>query len=211
MKHNQEKTYYELLAKEVLESFLPEIYHDLKHSDKPDLVMNECRGIEVTRAMYENDGQANGLFNKIANKNVRDIDHRHLETFERINHSLLINKDGTVFGHGPKDAMVINSRILKEAFTKKLEKREKYAKIDAMDIFIFSPMDDWLEKNNVYEFMEWVGINHPKSFDNIIVFEWSRLYLFCAAHNLFQGIETNKVTVNQCRNKAYTLVKTGEQ
>lgn len=36
--HNTEKTYYECLAKLILENVFPNKYHDIKLQDRPDLV-----------------------------------------------------------------------------------------------------------------------------------------------------------------------------
>ena len=206
-KHNKDKYYYEMLAKAILETFLPEIYYDLEHTDKPDLSMKKNRGIEVTRTMYRDDGQANAVFNRIANLNIHEVDHRYIETLDRINHTVLVNNEGVIFGHGPRDAVVINDKLLKEAFVRKCDKKEEYATYDALDIFIFSPIDDWFEKRNVYEFIQWAKTNYSGAFKNIIVFEWSHLYIFDTTKDQFQAIETEANKVKQCKEFALTYVQ----
>ncbi len=66
--HDSQKKYYEYLAKLILESFLPERYHNLRCDEKPDLRMGTDYGIEVSRAMFEGEGKASAIFSRIKDK-----------------------------------------------------------------------------------------------------------------------------------------------
>ena len=62
-KHDAAKDYLEYYAKMLLESLMPDKYHGIRPWESPDLLMSDNYGIEVTWAMFDNQGRANGLLN----------------------------------------------------------------------------------------------------------------------------------------------------
>lgn len=196
------KIYYEYLAKLILETFLPDNYHDLILSDAPDLRANETTGIEVTRAMIDGEGQASGIFEHIRDKKINDIDRRYINTLDKIDYQVLTPND-TVVGYGPKEAMFINDIPLRRALSKKVEKMSHY-NMNTIDLFIYSPMDDWFEEDIVQEFMEWSVDKGGSLFRRIIVFEHSNLYEFETANQTFSKIMIDKCVCLQCIKDAKT-------
>ena len=59
-----EKYWFEAFAKELLEALYPEIYHNMVIADKPDIQMDNGHGIEVTRAVYNNQNENERLYCK---------------------------------------------------------------------------------------------------------------------------------------------------
>ena len=153
MSHNSEKVYYEQLAKLLLETFLPNDYQGLTVSDKPDLRMGEDHGIEVTRAVYEGDGQASGIFQHIKMKSKDQVDSRHLQTFDKIGYEL-IELNGIIGGYSPREATWVNNELLKRTFERKAKIAKQYQS-STTDLFIFSPYSEWFEEHLIHAFMIW--------------------------------------------------------
>ena len=87
----------------LLETYFPEDYFDIRKEESPDLRMGDARGIEVTWAMFENQGQANGILNHIKGKTVNQIDQRYVETMSRIQTEIFTGNDGIICGYTPMD------------------------------------------------------------------------------------------------------------
>ena len=206
MVHNSSKTYYEYLAKLILENYLPDEYKNIIFSDHPDLRMGDNRGIEVTRALYANDIKSAGIFNHIANKHKDSVDKRHLVSLEKMGTDLLIKDDGVIYGFAPKEGVWINDEELKREYQKKVLKYiDNPLETSINDLFIYSPMYDWLEEDVVKGFMEWVSDNTECPFANVFVFEYSYLYAYNTQTKEFRKIpveETSREKLHKCCEEA---------
>lgn len=99
--------------------------------------------------------------------------------------------------------MFINGTPLRRALSKKVEKVTHY-NMNTIDLFIYSPMDDWFEEDIVQEFMEWSVDNGGSLFRRIIVFELSNLYEFETANKTFSKNVVDKCVCLQCIKDAKT-------
>ena len=192
--------YFECLAKNMLESFMSDDYHDLTLSDAPDLRMGDSIGIEVTRAITQEEGQASGIFEHIRNHNIKDIDKRYRDTIDKNNFQLVV-KDDTIIGYGPQEAIWVNDQLLKSVFIKKLKKISNY-NVGIIDLFIFSPGDDWFEEDVVYGFLNWAIENGGSHFRRIIVYEYSYLYMLETANSEYAKIIVDRVKSKYCASNA---------
>ena len=195
MKHRLLKTYEEYLAKLLLETFMPEDYSDLVCDDKPDLRMGENIGVEVTRAISE-EGQASGIFEHLKGK--ADVDERHIKTIQDIEYELLYF-NGMVVGYGPSSATIVDNVLLKQAFKKKLQKEYP---LSIIDLFIFSPMNEWFEEECIKEFFVWSNDNSSKHFRRIMVFEYPYLYVYDTLNSQIKQIEIEYINYSCCIDKA---------
>lgn len=203
------KIFNEYLSKLILEAFLPEDYNALVLSDAPDLRLNINTGIEVTRAMIDGAGQASGIFEHIRDKEIGEINPKHLKTLKKIDYQVRTKND-IVVGYGPKDAMIITDAPLKLALSKKADKVLHY-NMDTIDLFIFSPGDNWFEEDVIRDFMNWSIDNGGLLFRQILVFEYSYLYKFETSRKAFSQIVIDKNKYLQCIEmaKAYALTQAG--
>ncbi len=205
--HDKEKKYYEYLAKKILETYIPEKYENLTLSDRPDLRMGDNFGIEVTRAVYPNMTQASGTFQHIARKSISQVDGRHLSLLEKLGCRVFTNEKGFVFGYVPYEAIWINDEVLKVAYQKKVNKYETTPLTTIKnDLFIYSPMDNWLEEDLVKGFMEWVYKTQKSPFECIIVFEYSYLYSYNVKRNEFSAFALKELSAQELE-KCYELAK----
>lgn len=206
MKHDFVKLYYEYLAKLILEEFIPQEYKGIIIADRPDLRMGEDYGIEVTRALYPDQGQANGVFNHLANRNINNVDERHLKTMEKLEHILLTSDEGIIWGHLPKEGVLIDDTVLKNEYMKKVEKYSQGVYITPiMDLFIFSPLYNWLEEEIIRGFMNWIDEIQKPTFLRIMVFEYKYLYVYNVQTKQFNTInivEESTEKLDICREKA---------
>ena len=192
MHHSYEKRYYECLAKLILENYLPGKFNNIELSDQPDLRMGDEYGIEVTRALYIDEAQASGIFKHLANSNIKEVDARHIETMKRLGAKLLIHDDGKIYGFCPSEGVWINDNELRREYQKKVEKYHKnnYS-LRTVDLFIYSPLYDWLEEDIIRGFMQWIDEKKDCPFNNIMVFEYSYLYLYNTAAKEFEKISVD--------------------
>ncbi len=209
MTHNSEKLFFEYLAKLILETFLPNEYYNLIISDKPDLRMGKDHGIEVTRALYENEGQAASVFQHIRMQSKKQVDQRYLQTMKRTGFDV-IEIDGVIGGYSPMEAVWINADLLKSTFNKKMEKADGYPLL-SVDLFIYSPMSEWFEEKVVLEFMEWTNDNGGSSFSKIIVFEMPYIYTYSSKNNSYSKISINHEQFRNCVVKAREIAHNAEQ
>ena len=200
MNKHLEKIYYEYLAKSILETFLPHDYHDLILSDAPDLRINEKKGIEVTRAMLEGEGQASGIFEHIRDAKIESVDPRYLSTLNKIDYQIYA-KSNTIKGYGPNEALVVNNIPLKKVLCKKMEKIPQYD-VESVDLFIFSPGENWFEENLIHSFMRWAATREGVQFRRIMVYEYPYLYVFEISNSLFSKIYIDKNKLLICRSAA---------
>ena len=99
--HSSEKKYLEYFAKELLEHLFPERYSNIQCSDHPDLLMGNNYGIEVTWAMFGNQGQANGILTHVKGQAIEKIDPRYSRTMDRIQAGFITTADGIIRGYYP--------------------------------------------------------------------------------------------------------------
>lgn len=169
--HNSKKRFYECLAKNILETFVPEEYSNLILSDKPDLRMGEGVGIEVTRVLLDGAGQASGIFEHIRGKG--QFDPRYVGTLNSLDYGLLY-VNGKVEGYGPNKACIVDNEPLKREFMKKVNKQYDLPQVD---LFMFSPMTNWFEEVLIDDFMQWTNGIQGIKFRRIMVFETVTLYI----------------------------------
>lgn len=205
--HDKEKKYYEYLAKKILETYIPEKYENLILSDRPDLRMGDKYGIEVTRAVYPDMTQASGVFQHIARKNIIQADSRHLLLLDKLGCRVLTNEKRIVFGYVPYEAIWINDEALKVAYQKKVKKYEMWPlSTTKNDLFIYSPMDNWLEEDLVKGFMDWIDKTRKCPFECIIVFEYSYLYTFNVKMKNFSTFKLKELSSTELE-KCYKMAK----
>lgn len=179
MKHDSETKYLEYYAKMLLETYFPEDYFDIRKEESPDLRMGDARGIEVTWAMFENQGQANGILNHIKGKTVNQIDQRYVETMSRIQTEIFTGNDGIICGYTPMDTK--NKASYKEIIKAYNKKKAKQYETAYTDLFIYPPLaqiDGWLGKDQIEECLIMLGEDLSNPFAHIIIFEEPSLYLF---------------------------------
>ena len=206
MKHDFEKLYYEYLAKLILEGFLPQEYKEIILADRPDLRMGENYGIEVTRALYPNQGQAKGIFNHLAHKSIYNVDKRYLKTMEKLEHELLISNEGKIWGHLPKEGVLIDDAVLRKEYLKKAKKHSQGVYTTLItDLFIYSPLYNWLEEEIIRRFMNWIDEIQECPFLHIMVFEYKYLYVYNVQTKHFETITVDEESTEKlyiCREKA---------
>lgn len=200
MDHRLLKKYEEYLAKLLLEDFMPDEYSGLVNDDKPDLRMGDNIGIEVTRAISKEEGQASGIFEHLRGKT--DVDVRHIKTIQDIEYELLYY-NGKVVGYGPSSATIVDNVLLKQAYLKKINK--EYS-LPIMDLFVFSPMNEWFEEECIKAFFVWSIDNSNKRFRRIMVFEYPYLYVFDTQNFRINKISIDRIKYSCCIDKAKRCV-----
>ena len=105
MGHNDDKRYYEYLAKTILETFIPEQYSEIVLSDRPDLSIPGKLGIEVTKADIFS--ETKNYFRKYLDKKKKsEIDEKIIKNFEkRGNQIFFIRMEQLVASHLPQDGL----------------------------------------------------------------------------------------------------------
>lgn len=199
--HNKEKDYYEYLAKLLLERFLPDQYVNLKHADKPDLLMGDYHGIEVTRAILPGEGQASGIIKQLKTKRSKEDLSKSIKTKEGIEYSLLVS-DEHIYSYYRETATWVSNQELKTSFLKKIKKASNYEGIQTVDLFIFSPMPDWCEKDRVLDFMKWADKSNNNHYSSIIVYEEKYIYVYNINNKQFRIVPTDESIVDDCCVKA---------
>ena len=179
--HDASKAYLEHYAKELLETLFPERYSHLEHSERPDLIMGDDYGIEVTWAMFENQGRANGLLTVTAGKTMEELNKGIRRNIEKANIEMLAGEDGIICGYTDRSHKnkVTDYDLLRE-YLKKKNKAEGYS-TKKTDLFIFpalAQIDDWLGKEIIEGFLKDIADTEDRPFNNIIVYEEPTLYLY---------------------------------
>lgn len=201
MSHYREKDYYEQLAKYLLEELLPEEYAALEISDKPDLRMNGNHGIEVTRAIYESEAQADRVFQHIQQKCKDQIDSRYLQTLNKCGYKEY-EANEVILGYGSVEGIWATDELLKQVFLKKVKKAEGY-RVAINDLFIFSRDSGWFEEGLIRDFFRWVNDYDDNPFLKIFVFEAPYLYIWTTCEGNLAIKEINENAYQQCRNSAW--------
>ena len=210
MNHNTNKTYYEYLAKCILETFLPSAFSDIILTDKPDLINSGRDGIEVTRALFAGDGEASGRFQRIKDKPIDEIDKRDLTRLEQLDCDVMYF-DGKAGGYCPPAHWCTLSEI-QESFTAKLNKASTYG--NTASLFIYSPMFNWYEPGMMEEFTQWASAlqrARETGFSTVYVFEYTSLYICDLATQEVIKIDLEHDAVQKCCESALEYVKQLEE
>lgn len=176
--HNAEKIWFEAFAKEILETVYPLEYRDMTMSDKPDIRMGD-HGVEVTRALYPYEAEANHLFGLICNQVFDHENEKQRNTIRRlaaIGKRVDCNSSGKITIMGSAEGTYITSRELLDACINKEEK--EYSDTGIVDLFIFSPVahiPGWFDEETVFEFFESIG---KSRFNSIFVYSGECLYRY---------------------------------
>ena len=118
--HNTEKTYYECLAKLILENVFPNNYHDIKLQDRPDLVNFDGSGIEVTRAMYEGSGEASRMFQIVKNKTTKTADPRALKKLDQLGYNTIRSSTDQIYAYVSKNGIWVTTKELEISYRSKI-------------------------------------------------------------------------------------------
>lgn len=206
MGHNTNKLYYEYLAKCILEAFLPSLFTGIALSDKPDLINSNGDGIEVTRALFTGDGEANGRFQKIKNKPIEEIDKRDLTRLQQLDCNVLYF-NGKAGGYSPP-AQWCTLVEIQTAFSDKLRKADSYENTSML--FVYSPMFDWYEPGMIEEFTQWAASIQKakeKHFSKVFVFEYTSLYICNLDIQEVTRLSLDHDTVQKCCEQAMSFVE----
>ena len=135
MSYGGSKTYYEAFAKYLLEGELD--FKNIFLSDMPDLISDTGTGIEVTRLMDKNEGEANAYFDKVCGMSFADVDEAKIGKLNRLGYELLVF-DGKICGLCPLEITVFSSEYLFDVFRAKLKKLKKYQICKSTSLFVVS-------------------------------------------------------------------------
>lgn len=182
--HNFSKNSHELLAKRLLEYSRPEEFGILEHRDRSDLVSvaNDI-GIEVTRAMFPGDGEAQGMLERFKGKRLEDVKPSALQLMKQKGYKFFVH-NGRIGGYMPSEGMWVSLKPLEQIYTRKTEKLKDYPQHKENDLFIFSPAFHYYESNDLIEFTHWMrSQNADKSFvyNRVFVFDEPVLYMCTAS------------------------------
>lgn len=198
-KHDIEKKFYEHMAKMVLEQCVEEPRYRLRHSDSPDLVNYNGIGVEVTRALYPGDAEAESLYTLSVNKSLNEIKESLLNRIDEIGYEFVM-WNGKVAAVGPKEAIWESTKEVEVAFLDKLEKAPKYG--DKIELFIFAPPIEYCNLKIINEFTEW-AINKQENknsfFNKIYIFDFTYLYICDLLKNDVKSIFIDNETIKSLK------------
>jgi len=195
----------ECYAKELLESLMPERYSHLSIKEKPDIQMSDDYGIEVTWAMYDNQGRGNGLLTVTAGKRFDDLDAGIVRNIEKSNLRMITGEDGCICGYTDKKPKnrVTNKELYCE-YKKKIEKVRGYP-TETIDLFIFPALahiDGWLGEKIITDFFATITEEVDCPFNNIIVYEEPTLYMFDYKNSKLLITKGTEQQIKKCKEAA---------
>lgn len=199
MNHSRNKDYYECLAKLILENCFGESYPDLKLGDRPDLRTSNGRGIEVTQAMFYGAGETTGLFRMMKMKRIKEVPIQTIEAFERRGNKLFV-RNGIICGYIPP-AQWFSLSELQKCFKEKLTKIENYQGFEFVDLFVFSPVFEYYELEDVESFCGWCQTEQRdkvKQFDRVFVFDEPNIFRCDLKKGLVEKKECIDSLYHQC-------------
>lgn len=203
MDHDIEKKYLEYFAKVLLETLFPDQYAGLNKYECPDLRMGEKRGIEVTRAMFVNQGQANRILDRIHGKTREQIDPRYINTMDKIQTKILTKPDGTICGYVSQKCK--NEAGYNEILDAYRKKKIKPYKTVHTDLFIYPPMaqiDDWIGKEQIEECFNIMSNDPDNPFGHLILYEEPSLYIFDVTQKKMEYRRATSAEITTCKEKA---------
>ncbi len=207
-KHDLSKDYYELYAKLLLENSLPDEFVDLQHQDRPDLVCakNDI-GIEVTRAMFPNEGAAQGMLSRFKGKRQDEVKPSAIELMEKNGYQFFVHND-QVIGFYHTEGFWVSLNPLKQAYIPKIKKLPDYPLHKENDLFIFGPMFDYYDGEDIKEFMQWirsVTADQSLAFDRVFVFDEPILYVCNATDESVKAYKFPQEVISQLCQQAKDL------
>lgn len=207
-RHDLIKNYYELYAKLLLENSLPDEFVDLLHQDRPDLVCakNDI-GIEVTRAMFPCDGEAQGMFKRFAGKKLEDVKSSAIQLMKQKGYGFFVHNE-RIIGYMPTEGIWVSLNPLKQIYTRKIKKLKDYPQHKENDLFIFSPSFDYYDSNDLIEFTQWVksqNANKSLVYDRVFVFDEPVLYMCTASIMSMKQYPFPRDVLNQLCQKVIEL------
>ena len=175
--HGYEKSFYEYLAKRVLETYFPAEYSELELSDIPDLKMSDGNGVEVTRALYDGDAESSFIFSTNMGKPIEEVPPRRIERLEQLGYEFM-EYQGKVIGCGPKEAFWETTNEIERAFNNKLDKRPNYKGI--VNLFIYAPSFDCYDEAMMQLFTERITelqSNKHAFYEKVYVMDYKSIYV----------------------------------
>ncbi len=122
--------------------------------------------------MPQGAGEANGFFQKMRDKYLRDVDFRKIEKFKELGCELLIYK-GKIEGYSPT-AFWVSDKELIQAFTAKIKALNKsdFSCFRSNDLYIFSPLFKVYDLEDIDKFSKKaadVQLQFERKFDSIYI------------------------------------------
>lgn len=179
MDHDREKKYLEYYAKALLETLFPNEFFGIIMDESPDLRMGENCGIEVTRAMFDNQGQAGGILNHIKGQDINQIDQRYLKTMDRLKAKVITRPDGIICGY--YDQSMKNKAYFDEILQAYEKKKKLHFLTPQTDLFIYPPLaniDGWLGRDVIEECFNELSADPSNPFAHVMIYEEPTLYLY---------------------------------
>ena len=112
--------YYELFAKNLLETMLSNIFNNLQKGEKPDLFQENMYGVEITRVGNPGAFEIMGVWNANAGKKRCDISAKNLSVLEQLNPQY--NTEDELVCISPSDQERRNAVDVRSAIVKKVER-----------------------------------------------------------------------------------------
>ncbi|MBR6571834.1 MAG: hypothetical protein IKK75_15410 [Clostridia bacterium] len=180
-KHHLSKEYYERLAKLLLENALPDTYSNLIMLDRPDLLSTEQdEGIEVVRSLLLNEGEAEGRFKRMVEKKPEDIPPKDVEAFEMLGYKTLTSNE-VICGYTSISASWISIEPIQKNYIKKINKLPHYCLHSVNSLFIFAPLFNYYDCNDILEFFLWVektNNSYSLKYDKVFVYDEPNFHLY---------------------------------
>ena len=199
--HDAEKAYLEHFAKELLETLLPDKYSQISHSERPDLLMGPDYGIEVTWAMFENQGRGRGILNIASGKKLEQLSKGIRRNIEKANIEMITKDNGIICGYEHKEYRnrCTDDELIQE-YQKKKEKIAGYS-TKITDLFIFpalAQIDNWLGEDVICEYFKTISDDENNPFNNIIVYEEPTLYVLNIPKKQYISIRGQEEQIKKC-------------
>lgn len=183
--HISSKESDESFAKCILLGVLDGEFTEIQIQDRPDLLAQPGDiGIEVTRAMYPNEGISRDFLRKNSHRTHSEIGEKPLAILEQ-NGFKPFFVSGTLHGIMPKCARAINETILVYVFKGKLNKLQKFSATDFTDLFIYAPVVNWFSPYHIEDFIDracLVQESFTRKFRRVYIYQHSCIFL-CDLNN----------------------------
>lgn len=186
--------YYECYAKIVLEEMLPETFHDLVISDKPDLQNNQLSiGIEVTSSENTKQREVDSLYSKWP-----DQDKKGKEKIEKQIEKCGAKIDGCFLcGISDHD----NFESIYEALKNKMKRFDGYEPFNKQYLFVFSTIlaTPAMRKDALKEIHN-ICTSSNKKIEGIFIHVPGEIYVFNLADNITceRKIDSNMQYIQAC-------------
>ncbi len=207
MGHNNDKRYYEYLAKTILETFIPEQYSEIVLSDRPDLSIPGKLGIEVTKADIFSENK--NYFRKYLDKKEKsEIDEKIIKNFEKRGNQIIFHPNGTIGGFLPP-ARWLGIDEIKNAYTAKKKKLANYPENIPIYLFIHSPSFNDYDIDDINKYILWINSQRDgrREYSMVYIYQEDVLYIINIISNELQVLPIDKNKLNMCcaMSKEYAL------